>query len=108
MELKTDKSDLEGQPLFVQQKKASTKVKPQVIDLLEIVNSKLMYCPRDEQLGLLYRYLQPSIIEITSHYHAISWDLMIVLNKLGFYYKIHQVGSTFMGLAFRGKFFFFI
>lgn len=64
-----------------------------------------MYCPSEEQLSELYRILQASSIEIDKIYRAITEDLMIVLNKLGFYYKIHQFGSTIMGLAFRGKYF---
>lgn len=97
---------LEGMPLSCQPKAAisqTSKVMPQPIDLQGTVNSKLMYCPREEQLGLLYRILQPSIIEIDKVYSAITWDLTIVLNNLGFYYKIHQLGSTVTGLAFRGK-----
>lgn len=106
MELTKSKSNLEGQPLFVQPKATSsqnTMEKSQNINLTEIVNSKLMYCPREEQLGVLYRILQPPIIEVDKLYRAITWDLMIVLNKLGLYCKFHQMGSTFTGLAFRGK-----
>lgn len=106
MELPTDKNHLEGMPLFIQPKAANSqtrKEKPATIDLLETVNSKLMYCPREEQLNMLYRILQPSPVEIERMYCPITWDLMSVLNTLGIYYKIHQLGSTITGLAFRGK-----
>lgn len=100
------KSHLEGMPLFSQPKASSwpnSKEKPSKIDLQEAVNGKLMFCPREEQLGLLHRILQPSNIDIDLMFRAITWDLMIVLNKLRFYYKIHQYGSTITGLAFRGR-----